>query len=534
MTRQPRSSWRWVFIAPTDAPVSRIVAELQDMASVLDGHMETSRRSAEALIRELYLWLQDACARSNGSDLSQIVERPVPLMQGREFVAVDLATDATVLLNDDAERLPYIKTYATAFILPLHARQSNIALYEALRNALGPDRVMKASEAEIDLRFDQAGPDTPLLDYLVHGLESVRPAIRRDLAAMIAFGGRTPMDPRKETFRDKWAQFHETTIRSGHFLDPDQASPIFDQVAAGGPALYVPLDHNPEQILEACWHLLGSSYQQVWENYVARLRSGECDLFFNKMQLNERDWIELESVIGASQSNQLDRLQPALLVLRRRLEPELGVEQFHKELHVLDLDLGKIASWIAVESAVLANVLADGSLVFDDERQLPAIEMLGVSVLDWQRTRRELGRKSVVFQHTTRSFEDWRGNIIAYLRTVIARDMSGVNVLDKASLILKKYGSVSCPDVLAEQKLDHTEIPAWVVRELLNVTDMEATPGVILAKRLQAIISIHSVEELSGSRTPRREFTLYRNQSEYQRESDAKEAVMDVIKVAGP
>ena len=40
------------------------------------------------------------------------------------------------------------------------------------------------------------------------------------------------------------------------------------------------------------------------------------------------------------------------------------------------------------------------------------------------------------------------------------------------------------------------------------------------------------MDELSGPRTPRRELTLYRNQSQYQRESDAREAVTDVLRVA--
>ena len=128
--------------------------------------------------------------------------------------------DAIVLLNDDSERLPYVKDATAAFVLPLHARQSNVALYEALQEVLGPDRVMRVSEAKIVLDFDQVDPDIPLLDYLLHELESVRPNIRSDLAALIAFGGKAAMDPRKETFRDKWAQFHDTRIRRGHRIFP--------------------------------------------------------------------------------------------------------------------------------------------------------------------------------------------------------------------------------------------------------------------------------------------------------------------------
>ena len=49
---------------------------------------------------------------------------------------------------------------------------------------------MRASKAEIDLQFDQLEPDTHLLDYLVHELQSARPKIQMDLAALITYGGR--------------------------------------------------------------------------------------------------------------------------------------------------------------------------------------------------------------------------------------------------------------------------------------------------------------------------------------------------------
>ena len=125
----------------------------------------------------------------------KIKERPVPLLKNGNFTAVDLSSDVIVLLNDDSERLPYVKNSAAAFVLPLHARQSNKSLYKALRKVFGSDRVMRASKAEIDLEFDQMEQDAHLLGYLVQELQSARPDIQRDLAALIAYGGRPPMDP---------------------------------------------------------------------------------------------------------------------------------------------------------------------------------------------------------------------------------------------------------------------------------------------------------------------------------------------------
>ena len=520
--------------SPEDAPVSRIVAELQDVAKALDSLLENNRRATEAFIRELYAWLQAASDRSNDpkNDLTTIKERPVPLLKNGKFTVVDLSTNVIVLLNDDSERLPYVKNSTAAFVLPLHARQSNKALYKALRKVFGSDRVMRASKAEIDLGFDQVEPDTHLLDYLVHGLQSTRPDIQRDLAALITYGGRTIMDPSKETFREKWDQFQNTRLRRGHFRNPDQTDPIFDQGAVGGAALYVPFEHDPKQILEVCWHLLGPSHQHAWENYVTRLKAGECNRFFDNIHLNDRDWIELEAVIGASQKTRINRLQPAFLALRRSWISDLGVEQFRNEFDSLNVNLDKIAYWAGIERVILNMALKNSLLNFDDEQQWPVVETLGVSIPDWQRARRDLGRNPVVFSSTVKSFDDWRVNIVAFLRTVFARGETDVDLLDELGALLNKFSRMSCTNEIAEQKINHVDIAGLVISELQDTIDLETKAGKMMVRRLRAMESIRTVDELSAPHIPRREITLYKNQSKYQRESDAKEAVSDVMRVA--
>ena len=103
------------------------------------------------------------------------------------------------------------------------------------------------------------------------------------------------MDPNKETFRKKWLQFQNTLVRRGHFRNRDPANPVFDQGAEGGAALYVPSSFKFKQILEVCWHLLGPSHRHTWENYVTRLKHGECERFFDGFSLHDRDWSELEN-----------------------------------------------------------------------------------------------------------------------------------------------------------------------------------------------------------------------------------------------
>ena len=520
--------------SPADAPVSRIVAELQDVAKDLDSLLKSSHRATEAFIRELYIWLQAASDRSNNpkNDLLKIKERPVPLLKNGHFTAVDLSSDAIILLNDDSERLPHVKNSETAFVLPLHPRQSNKTLYKALRKVFGSNRVMRASEAKIDLKFDQIEQDTHLLDYLVQGLQSVRPDIQRDLAALITFGGRSPMDPNKKTFREKWIQFQNTLVRRGHFRNPDQTDSVFDQGAEGGAALYVPIEHDLEQVLEVCWHLLGPSHRHAWENYVTRLKLGECDRFFDNMHLNDRDWLELEAVIGTSQKTRINQFQPALLALRRNQISDLGVEQFRSEFNSLNNNLDEIADWAGIEGEILSKVLTDRSLTFDDERQLPVIQTLRISIPDWQRARKDLGRNPVVFSDTEKLFDKWRIYIVVYLRTVIARGETDVDLLDEIRALLKQFNEVSCPNWIAEQNINHVDIAEVVINELQQLIDLNTKTGQVLARRMRTIESITTVEKLSSLRIPRREFTLYKNQRKLQRESDAKEAISDVIRVA--
>ena len=520
--------------SPKDAPVSRIVAELQDVAEALNDLLEKSRRATEAFIRELYIWLQESSDRSDDPDnaLMKIKERPVPLLNDGDFTAVDLSSDVIVLLNDDSERLPYVKNSETAYVLPLHARQSNKALYKALRKVFGPNRVMRASEAEIDLEFDQKEQDAHLLDYLVQGLQSSRPNIQRELAALIAYGGKSPMDPNKETFREKWLQFQNTLVRRGHFRNRDPANPVFDQGAEGGAALYVPSSFKFIQILEVCWHLLGPSHRHTWENYVTRLKHGECERFFDGFSLHDRDWSELEIAIGISQKTRIKQLQPALLALYRSQVSDLGVVQFQSKLDSLDIDLEKIAAWIRIEKVVLERALDNSSLNFDDERQLDMVEALGVSISGWQRARRDLGKDPVVFSSTVESFKEWRENIVACLRTVFAHGETDVDLLDELKVMLKKFSEASCTNLIAEQKIHHANVAGIVVGELQPLVDLQTKAGKGLVQRLRTIESKRIVDDLSGSRTPRREITLYKNQSKKQRESDAKEAVSDVMRVA--
>lgn len=520
--------------SPADAPVSRIVAELQDVAEKLDSLLESSHRATEAFIRELYIWLQAASDRSNNpkNDLLKLKERQVPLLKNGHFTAVDLSTDVILLLNDDSERLPHVKNSEAAFVLPLHARQSNKALYKALRKVFGPDRVMRASKAKIDLKFDQIEPAIHLLDYLVQELQLARPDIQRDLAALIVYGGRTPMNPSKKTFRQKWVQFQNTLVRRGHFRNRDQTEPVFDQGAEGGASLYVPIAHDSEQVLEACWHLLGPSHQHAWENYVTRLRDGECDRFFDKMNLHDRDWNELETVIGISQKTRINQLQPTLLALFRSRVPDLGVEQFRSELDSLDVDLDKIAAWVGIEREILKSALDNSSLNFDDERQLPVVEMLGVSIPGWQCARKNLGRDPVVFYSTVESFNVWRENIVAYLRTVFARGKTDVDLLGELKVMLKKFNETSCTNVIGQQKINHVDMAEHVIGELQKLINSETKAGKVLAQRLHSIESKRTVDDLSGPRTPQREITLYKNQSKVRREINAKEAVSDVIMVA--
>ena len=241
----------------------------------------------------------------------------------------------------------------------------------------------------------------------------------------------------------------------GHFRNRDQTAPVFDQGAEGGAALYVPIEHDSEQVLEVCWHLLGPSHQHAWENYVTRLRAGECDRFFDKMHLYDRDWNELETVIGISQKTRINRLQPALLALYRSRVSDLGVAQFRSELDSLNVDLDKIAAWVRIERVVLKTALVNSSLNFDDERQLPVVEMLGVSIPDWQCARRDLRRDPVVFSSTVESFKEWRENIVAYLRTVFARGETDVDLLDDLKLLLKNFNEASCTNLIAGQKINH-------------------------------------------------------------------------------
>ncbi len=524
--------------SPKKAPVSRIVEELQDVAEKLDCLLETKRQATDSFIRELYIWLQEASARSDKSeeDLRKLKKRPVPLMDNGSFIAVDLSLDAIILLNDDPERLPYIKTAKEKFVLPLHARQPKKALYKALRGVFGSDRVMRASKEKIELQFQQTESETPLIepliDYLVRELKSQCPNIQLELAALIAYAGTPPMDPNKKTFRKKWRQFQKTLVRRGIFTNRNQATEsVFDRRAEGGATLYVPSENEPVQVLEACWRLMGKSQKDSWENYAFRLKSGETDKFFNG-KLDNRDWDELESVVGQIQESKVAALQPALLALYRSREPNIEVEQFLKHLDSISASPDKIATYIGIDNDVLKTAMNDSSLRFDDERQLPVIETLRVPIPDWQQARRDLDNEPVSFSSTVNMFEKERDNIVIYLKAYFAYHEKDVNLLHDLKELLIAFKKISCPDVVAQKKINDFEINRLPAGEFCSVINLETKVGKALDRGLRSIESVNSVDDFSTARILKREIDLYKHQTEEHRESNANEAVSNVIQVA--
>src|SRR5262249_10541444 len=108
-------------VSLSDAPASRLVVELQDLAAALEHLGDGDRADALSLAYDLFARLQRRCAESQaGTDLSLILARPMPLLKGRLLVPVDLSQpDVTLYVADDPMRASHMARVEGAFRLPV-------------------------------------------------------------------------------------------------------------------------------------------------------------------------------------------------------------------------------------------------------------------------------------------------------------------------------------------------------------------------------------------------------------------------------
>ena len=534
--------------SPDDAPVKRIALELHQVAERLstDGSTEPATRM---LAQTLYEWLQNRCesheSGNSRTDLTCLLERPVPLMRGDRVESVNLKDGARVYLNDDPQRSPHIAAFANSYALPLSAKSSFKALFDALQRLVGSEHVRRVSQESIDLDFseDSEIPGGQLLELIEQSLGVNPDDLELQLAALIAYGrSEHPMDPAKQTFNDHWSRMRNCRVEFGRFFTSEtNYQALFDASASSGPTLYAASDGTDRDdagrraidLVRQSWRIVGPGHRDAFEAFAGVMSTGREREFLRERGIGDTEWDEVQTAIGASFEQGRTRLRVVAFALWRRKYPFGTTSEFESEWKKGGEPLADVTHFFDIDDATARARINDAQIIANDEEEADLAEVFGITTAEWQDARGLLGLERVRFHQTIRDFENairWVAGSVAVAASRYVR----LEVLTVRSAV-DEIQSLDCPVALSETRARDGAALVEALRRAAKVIGKVPRPAMTrLAGALtrQASLAPQSVQHLELRGVPRRELNHVVDHEESERVIMAGEAVQAVLFVA--
>lgn len=534
--------------SPDDAPAKRIILELHQVAERLSTDGST-KQATRMLVQTLFEWLQNHFENCEigaiHTDLSCLIDRPVPLMRADTVMSVDLKGEARIFLNDDSQRSPHIAAFASSYALPFSAKSSFKALFDGLQHLLGTDRVRRVSQEPINLDFsdDFRFPGGQLLELIAQSLGTSPGGIELQLAGLIAYGrSEHPMDPSKQAFSDHWRRIQNCRVVFGRFSEigtPDRA--LYDARASSGPTLFV--DSNDidiensgvggKHLVQHSWRVVGRGYRDAFEAFAGVLLTGREREFLRERGIGDTEWDEVQTAIGASFEQGRKRLRIIAFALWRRMDPLGNTSVFESEWGDDSGPLVSVMKFFAIDDASARTLINDAQIVANEEEEADLAEEFGVTTTEWQEARELLGLKRVAFRQTIHDFKvavRWVAGSVAVATS--RYDHLKVNTV---KLAVDEIQSLDCPLAIAEARARDGAVFAEALRQAANSVGKMSIPAMTrLAESLrrQAGHSPKTIQQLKLRGVPKRELYHVFENNEYNREKLAGEAVNSVLTVA--
>ena len=534
--------------SPDDAPIERIALELHQVAERLPAGGSTEQ-ATRMLVQTLYEWLQNCCEnRESGNsrpDFACLLKRPVPLMKADRVDGVDLKGESRVYLNDDPQRSPHIKAFASGYALPLSAKSGFKALFDGLQSLLGSDRVRRVSQESIDLDFSENVeiPGGRLLELIEQSLGASTGNIELQFAALIAYGrSEQPMDPAKQAFGDHWKRMRNCRVVFGSFSAGGSAyQALFDARASTGATLYVVADgadrdnagRRGVDLVRQSWRVVGPGHRDAFEAFAGVLMTGRQREFLEARGVGDAEWDEIQTAIGMSLERSQMRLRVVALALWRRKYPLGAVSEFESKWDMSGEPLANVSRFFDVDDATASARINDAQIVANDEEEADFAGDFGVTTAEWQDAREQLGLERVRFHQTIRDFENairWVAGSVAvmasrYVRLEVHAVRSAVDEIQ----------SLDCPVALAETRARDGAVLVEALRRAAKVVKEVQRPAMTRlaqALRRQAGRAPQSVQQLELIGVPTRELNHVVDNEESERAKMASEAVQSVLIVA--
>jgi hypothetical protein len=203
-------------VAVEEATIPRLATALHQVAQHVAGATFDETRHIDALAADLYEAIQERLKGGEAAaGVATLLDAPVPLLKGEGIGQANLKDVAQVWVDDDPIRRRHIPEFADFWVIPKRFQNSYRELVDALREALGPERVVRVSESPIDVRFEPLEEGILFLDYLRN--EFPAQPVAEDLGLLILKGGGQATSPHEEMFHLAWGRVMRTRVVRGRF-----------------------------------------------------------------------------------------------------------------------------------------------------------------------------------------------------------------------------------------------------------------------------------------------------------------------------
>jgi hypothetical protein len=527
-----------------DAPISRLVSALHELANHIARADSESLRQIGALATDLYEAVQGRLRnKEETSSLKHIVDAPVPLFRTGQIQCANLKEIDKILVDDDNIRRLRVRGFSDSWVLPKRFDETYSNLVDALRVILGEDKVVRVSECPIDVDFQPLEQGTMLIEYL--RAQYPGHALEEDIGLLIVKGGVQITSPNKDSFRQAWSRIAQTRLIRGAFRGISPPRACFDASQPGGPMMMVGARLEPHDIVAEMWQLIGVTYRDTWGAYSQALASGSTKSFFEDHGVTLAERTEVEAAIGVGFGQRLGKYQPICLAHWHRSNFSHNTDEFHDEWNRNARTEEAARSWLA-----WADLAAQIELAAQREEptgSLFLLEKLELSVKDWQDARRELGAPTWTFDDSVRTYNlasrAIAGHLMAWFAYLVVPRASGrpgptvsPDIADSIHQWIERIRQEPVPSTVSEDRLVPKVIIACAARKILQLAPELASEAdlTVLLQPLSDLSNSAPTElaSISLKDEPGKAATVYERDEPAQRASQAVAAVDTILKVA--
>lgn len=510
-----------------DASAERLIGALHELAETFSGTGDRER-SAHALAADLFSRLQRVCVQSPATDLATIASRPVPLERGRRLEALRLTDVECVYVADDPVRMRLLPPDRVR--IPLLGSSTAAALVERLRAALGPARVVLASEAPIDSGFqeDPGASAAPLFDVLREDFPNAD--LESDIGCVLAYLGKQSQQPGGEAFLRSWRRLQATDIVRGRFAETFPQESLHVENGARY-RLCVSNNLKRGRLVEAIWAAIGIGHRDVFAAYARALDEGAVERFFAERSVGPAERSEIDAAIGAGLGMWLQPIRALILAAWRLHHVNVAIDEFVDGWSTCAATMASFDAFVGIQG--LGAWLHQYRHLETEEIVLRTMAKCGIDSEGIASAIADTG-SDLVFEESRRSWEARRERLAATLMAVAAR-RARVDV-DAVRNLIDWLRQQPFPLELAHRPRDDERtrrILLEATRTYVGTTLKASSPDAFTAVlEDQGLRRPHPLGFVAPADVSEREINEYEDRKQDTRKADAEEVISDLLAIA--